>query len=241
MEDHGKMQVEFITQQPERILPFQIKGAEHLLQGDHVGLELRDDEAGTRDIRLGSAVHPLPSMHVIGRDPHGFAHDHRGYRPSGTLDEAQMWFENRAERGGFLDGLETIASLDAQIADPGNRTGTGLDREFPSANSGLAGAVDGAFGTITSCGPGSYPILACAAAVFRLFDHNLPCLRSLQGDRSDSCVPEKIRGTIPSLAAPPPPPSIAVLDPLCTRGPASSDSGLRVAYRNPQRRLQARS
>ncbi|MEE8166891.1 MAG: hypothetical protein V3T64_15090, partial [Myxococcota bacterium] len=169
-------------------------------------------------------------------------HDHRGYRLSGTLDEAQMWFENRAERGGLLGGLETIASLDAQIADPGNRTGPGPGREFPSANSGFASAFDDAFGAITGCGPGSHPLPPpCAARFSMLFDHNLPCLRSLQGDRSDSCVPEKIRGTIPSLAAPPPPPSIAVLDPLCTRGPASSDSGLRVAYRNPRRRLQARS
>jgi hypothetical protein len=39
-----------------------------------------------------------------------------------------MWFENRAARDSFLGGLESIASLDAEIADAGHRMGPRQDR-----------------------------------------------------------------------------------------------------------------
>ena len=98
-----------------------------------------------------------------------------------------MRYENRAERGALLGGLETISSLEAESADSGNRTGPGLGREFPSAIRGFAGALDDAFGTITGCVPGSHTSPPpCAARFSTLFDHTLPCLRSLQGDRSHS-------------------------------------------------------
>ncbi len=98
-----------------------------------------------------------------------------------------MRYENRAEHGPLLGGLEPIASLEAEIADSGNRTGPGPGREFPSATRGFAGALDDAFGTITGCVPGSHTIPPpCAARFSTLFDHTLPCLRSLQGDRPDS-------------------------------------------------------
>ena len=139
----GEMEIELVTELAERIVAVGFEGAQHLLQGDHVGVEFRDDIARSRDIGLGSPVVALPAMNVVGRDAYGIGHDDRGYRPSGAHDEAPV-----RDGVGSARGDDPLAGLAPEIADAGDGMFVGATSDVASRRGRLGRAVAGPDGLI---------------------------------------------------------------------------------------------
>lgn len=111
----GRDDAQLLAEPAERVvaLLLGLEGAEHLLERDHIGIELGDHESRPGDLGLAPVIDALPAMDVVGRSTHGFGHDDQGYRPSGARDEAQMQLDRGSE--GHSD---PIARLAAEIPNP---------------------------------------------------------------------------------------------------------------------------